>query len=294
MVERGSVQHGARLDEELAEGSELALRGGGMTEREDLQPELPGGDETTDVRVPPGSEAPNGPDPDAVHDRSELARWLQPSRFPADALALVRSAREDGAPDAVLAELAALPADVHYETVGEVWRALGGEVEVRGGDAEVAADTDLGTAVTPAVTEVAAEVAPDPVAVVEPLTDEAVVEGGLLAEGPRSADPEPVVVEEVVVEEVVVTEEVILTDEEPGGSSVEDAVVGPASSGAASGTTRPPAGEPGWSERHEEQASLLAHVAGLTVAVVDLALVPVRIGVSIVGRALRAARPDRH
>lgn len=287
MVERGSVQHGARLDESLAEGSERSLRGGGATEREDLRPELPGEDETPDVRAPHDVEATDGPDADAVHDRSELARWLQPSRFPAAAATLVRSAREDGAPADVVAELSALPADLRYETVGEVWRALGGEVEARDGDAGIAPDTDLGDAVTRAVTEVAAEIAPEGAPDPGPRTDEAVVEGGLL--GDELAVAPPVVVEELVVEEVV------LVVEEPEDALVEEAVVvsAPDRSGgrAATGAGGRLDPTPERSEHREEHASALAQVAGLTVAVVDLALVPVRIGVSIVGRVLRLGRP---
>lgn len=265
-MERGSVQHGARLDEALAEGSELLLRGGAMAEREDRQPELPAEDEPAERRTHDAAVA-SGPDPAEVRERSELARWLPLSRFPADAATLIAGARGEGAPADVIAELEVLPADVHYETVGEVWRALGGPVEVRDADAEVAPDADLGEAVTRAVTEVVAEVAGGGAAEespeIEPLVEEAVVEGGVLVDEPLDG--------------VIVRDEVVLID----GMVVEDAVVvaEPTSGSAAAGAI-------GWSERHEEYASLPAQAVGLAVAVIDLALVPVRVGVSLIGRVL--------
>lgn len=62
--------------------------------------------------------------------RSELARFLQPSLFPARPAELLASAEEAFAGDEVLAVLRVLPDQV-YDNVQQVWRAAGGEVEVK-------------------------------------------------------------------------------------------------------------------------------------------------------------------
>lgn len=81
-------------------------------------------------------EASSGAEPDAsgtapgmgaveVPRRSRLTRYLPPSVFPADRDGLVASAKADGAPDDVLAELRRLPPERPYRTVIAVWVALG-------------------------------------------------------------------------------------------------------------------------------------------------------------------------
>lgn len=140
-------------------------------------------------------------------------------------------------------------------------------------------DTELGEAVARAVTEVAAEVADEGASGVEPLTDEAVVEGGVLDEpAPPQPEEEPeILIVEEVVEEILVVEDPVVVEE--AELILEDGSSGPSSGAAA------PGGAP-WSERHEEHSSVVAQVAGLTIAVIDLALVPLRVGVSLVGRVL--------
>jgi len=63
--------------------------------------------------------------------RSDMARFLQPSAFPARKSAIVASAREDDAPGQVLAQLERLPADVEFSNVAAVWEALGHRTEHR-------------------------------------------------------------------------------------------------------------------------------------------------------------------
>ncbi|HVE64323.1 MAG TPA: DUF2795 domain-containing protein [Mycobacteriales bacterium] len=67
---------------------------------------------------------------EAVEARSEIARHLRPSSFPADRATLLSVAREENAPGAVLGALERLPdgAEV-YENLQAVWAALGGPVE---------------------------------------------------------------------------------------------------------------------------------------------------------------------
>jgi hypothetical protein len=131
-VERGSVQHGARLDDELAAGSDALTAGATVSAREraDLDPEAPTVDELDLSATRPDLD---GGTPVWVTARSELARWLLPSSFPADATVLLEGAEDLGAPDEVLLLLGSLEPLTRYETVGEVWIALGGAHETRAG-----------------------------------------------------------------------------------------------------------------------------------------------------------------
>jgi hypothetical protein len=79
--------------------------------------------------TPPGAE-PSLPE-DEVVLRSRLATSIEPSVFPADRAALLDSARGQHADDDVIARLTRLPADRRFETVSEVFEALGGHTEHR-------------------------------------------------------------------------------------------------------------------------------------------------------------------
>jgi Protein of unknown function (DUF2795) len=61
--------------------------------------------------------------------RRELSRHLRPSVFPAERDALLDEADENDAPEPVLELLHRLPGGERFETVYEVWSALGGELE---------------------------------------------------------------------------------------------------------------------------------------------------------------------
>jgi hypothetical protein len=138
-MERGSVQHGARIDDELADGVEALVTGAPLSarDRSDLDPEAPTDGELGDdiLRVTSATDPSEGPghdlDHDVVLDRSELARWLLPSHFPGDAAAIADGAREEHAPDFVLRALGRLDPAARFATFGEVWEALGGETETR-------------------------------------------------------------------------------------------------------------------------------------------------------------------
>lgn len=69
-------------------------------------------------------------DDEEATQRAELARFLQPSAFPARSDDLLRMAEEAFATDEVLALLRALP-DGRYENVQQVWVAAGGAVETK-------------------------------------------------------------------------------------------------------------------------------------------------------------------
>jgi hypothetical protein len=87
------------------------------------------GEPTPDARLRGGAELPGvGLSLDDINGRAELARYLEHRRFPARPDELAAHARERFAPDSVVAQLEAAP-DRVYETVSEVWVALGGRVE---------------------------------------------------------------------------------------------------------------------------------------------------------------------
>jgi hypothetical protein len=122
-----STQHGQRVDDEMEHEVEALVRGAPVNARAREDLEFEPFEPTT---VPLGD-----PDDDEQHleviERSELARFLRPSALPADAATVLAVAREEQAPDAVLAELAALPPGVRFATVAEIWEALGHETEHR-------------------------------------------------------------------------------------------------------------------------------------------------------------------
>jgi hypothetical protein len=118
-MERGSSQHGPRVDDAMATDAESVTRGAPVDAR---------ADEGREQEGPEGSPVPPT---DALHERSELARHLRPQVFPADRDALVRVAADEQAPDSLLALLRVLPAGRTFENVEAVWEALGGTVEER-------------------------------------------------------------------------------------------------------------------------------------------------------------------
>jgi hypothetical protein len=126
-VEPGNTKHGPLLDDELRHESESLVRGAPVESRaqEDRVQQGPGDGEPEPDALLEG---------DALHDeverRSELARHLQPSVFPARPDELVVSATELHSPPEILDELAALP-DRLYANVAEVWEQLGGVRERR-------------------------------------------------------------------------------------------------------------------------------------------------------------------
>jgi hypothetical protein len=68
---------------------------------------------------------PPGMSPSDVEQRSELARFLAPSGFPARRDDLVAAAEANQAPDAVLDVLRGLPDDQEFTNTQEVARAAG-------------------------------------------------------------------------------------------------------------------------------------------------------------------------
>jgi hypothetical protein len=111
-MHRGNTKHGVALDELLRREDELEAR--------QVDPEGEG-DRT--------GGAPVGMTPDEVEGRSNLGRYIPMASLPGDRHALIAGARELNAPDEVLDALRALPPHTRFETVNEVWAALGGRNE---------------------------------------------------------------------------------------------------------------------------------------------------------------------
>lgn len=60
-----------------------------------------------------------------VEARSRLGRFITMTALPGDREALLANARENEAPTDIVAALETLPAGAHYQTISEVWAALG-------------------------------------------------------------------------------------------------------------------------------------------------------------------------
>jgi hypothetical protein len=124
-VERGSDKHGRLVDEEMKEETGGLERGAPVEPRaEESRQQEPAGEDqpAPDARPEVTTEA---------EARADLARRLEPSKFPADRRDLIDAATEQGAPDRVLRMLAALPPDRSFRTVEEVWEAVGGRPDPR-------------------------------------------------------------------------------------------------------------------------------------------------------------------
>jgi hypothetical protein len=123
-MERESVQHSPRLDDEMAHEIDSMTRGGSNEEsrtREDRVIEEPTED---DVGSPTRRSA------GTIFDlRSELARHVTAAQWPAEKSQLVDVAHGDAAPQVILDSLRRLPDGERFENVQEVWAALGGPIE---------------------------------------------------------------------------------------------------------------------------------------------------------------------
>jgi hypothetical protein len=120
------------VDEALKHETESLLRGEPNEARSEEFREQEGpadGEPTPDARIRGGADIPGtGLSLDDINGRAELARYLEHRKFPARPDELAVHARERHAPDTVVAQLQQAP-DHMYETVSEVWAALGGRVE---------------------------------------------------------------------------------------------------------------------------------------------------------------------
>ncbi|WP_432987753.1 DUF2795 domain-containing protein [Dactylosporangium sp. CA-233914] len=111
-MQRGNTKHGVALDDRLQREAELEAR--------QVDPE---GEGTRTFGAPVGMTA------DEVEGRSNLGRYIPMASLPGDRDDLIAGATEFNAPDEVLDALERLPEDTQFETVNQVWAALGGRNE---------------------------------------------------------------------------------------------------------------------------------------------------------------------
>ncbi len=148
-MERGSDKHSPMLDDALKHDTASLLGGAPAESRSQEAREQEGpadGEPTPDARITGDRDLPaGGMTLDDVNARAELARHLDRSVFPARAGELVANAREHFAPDGIVTQLERLP-DALYETVQDVWKALGGPVEESPGHQAESAGSTGGSA----------------------------------------------------------------------------------------------------------------------------------------------------
>ncbi len=131
-MERGSDKHSARMDDAMSVEVDGLIRAG-HDNRSDWNSPEPSGEDQPDVdRVPDGTRSggvPEGMTEQDVEQRSEIASYLG-RVWPATTEQLVFVARENDAPDAVLAALEGLPSGRLFASMQEVWDTVsGGHVE---------------------------------------------------------------------------------------------------------------------------------------------------------------------
>jgi hypothetical protein len=128
-----SDKHGPRMDDAMSGETEAIERTGHTGRAEESREPEPEGDDQPQVDLAPDTllagGTPDGMTPQDVEGRSELARFLRPSAFPADASTLLRIGRDDGATDFVLGELGRLPKGRTFANIQDIWEALGHGVE---------------------------------------------------------------------------------------------------------------------------------------------------------------------
>jgi hypothetical protein len=134
-MERGNSKHGPRLDNQMSrEANEMVQGTAGSRVEEFRQPEPAGEDQPEATAAPAGelrTGAPPGMSSVDVEQRSRLGRFIHLSALPADRDGLLRNARDNQAPADIIAELDRLPPGTQYQTVSEVWAALGHRNETR-------------------------------------------------------------------------------------------------------------------------------------------------------------------
>jgi hypothetical protein len=128
MTGRDSNKHSPRLDDELKKEVGSLVHGAPAESRKEEWREQEGA--ADDEREPSARTVdPHGLGPDNETARAELSRHLRLSVFPGDREALLAEAEENNAPEPVLNALRKLPPSVKFETVYDIWEALGGEIE---------------------------------------------------------------------------------------------------------------------------------------------------------------------
>jgi len=118
-MDRANSKHGRHLDEQMAKEVRNQMHGLGTGTRTQEWREP----EPTDDGI--GTAAPVAITPEEVENPSRLGRFLPRTAFPADRDRLMSAAMTMHAPDDVIATLEQLAPEPSYETVADVWAALG-------------------------------------------------------------------------------------------------------------------------------------------------------------------------
>ncbi|SCG68692.1 DUF2795 domain-containing protein [Micromonospora halophytica] len=130
-MERGSSKHGPRIDEQMSQEVAGLVQGPGTggSRVEEFREAEPAGEDQPGATTAPAGElrtgAPQGMSSEDVEARSRLGRFITLSALPGDREALVANARDNDAPADIVAALERLPDGTRYQTVSEVWAALG-------------------------------------------------------------------------------------------------------------------------------------------------------------------------
>lgn len=132
-MERNS-KHGFRVDDAMAAETDSLTRGAPIESRveEWREAEPSGEDQPVADGILNGDTTQTGVAHDEVELRSELAKRLRSSAFPANRQTLEDVAMEEQAPGPILDLIRRLPDGRTYENVADIWRTLGGAVEYRG------------------------------------------------------------------------------------------------------------------------------------------------------------------
>jgi Protein of unknown function (DUF2795) len=126
-------KHGPRQDDALKKQTQNLEHSGHESHAQEWREAEPAGEDQPGTDLSPeaglvgGTAA--GMDQRDVTERAELARWLQPSVFPATAERLLGSAADTNAPDHIVHMLNGLPPHESYQNMQDLWRALGGGTE---------------------------------------------------------------------------------------------------------------------------------------------------------------------
>jgi hypothetical protein len=129
-----SDKHGPLHDEELEHETRGLVQGGHSSRIEEWRdPEPAGEDQPTGDRIYPEDRRgnPDGMTQADVDERSDIARSLRTTAFPADRETLVAVAADNEATDHVLSLLRSLPEGETFRNVQDVARALGLHVETK-------------------------------------------------------------------------------------------------------------------------------------------------------------------
>jgi hypothetical protein len=136
MSEQVSGTHGPREDDALKREVRSELQAKRATRAEEwLEPEPPGEDEpeaSWALEGRPGGTPP-GEDWDTIELRSDLARHLDRSAFPATKARLLETLASHQAEQRLVDLLAPLPDSATFANLGELLRALGFPIEHRPG-----------------------------------------------------------------------------------------------------------------------------------------------------------------